>query len=266
MDSKDRAMTIRDRLWLEVCRRYFEDVREDYRVGGFPDLPSFVIHEIWKRDPRVSEVQAQLSDARAEIERLRGERDESRMLHAEACKIADESSAAQRRVEELERALREIEDHPESRFNPFAAAIARTARAPLQGTEPKPRICVRCGADYAPDGSCTNRHLGCQGGRGESAPWKPAEPKPEEPKRPRSRWANLCCSYVPLRKSRYAPGQRDARGVCQRCDEAACLCGWELCLTCGWRREEHSAEPEPQEGLGSSGYLTVLPVPTKEAK
>lgn len=53
-----------------------------------------------------------------------------------------------------------------------AASHARLAVMGLRllGLVDRETVCARCGASYEPDGTCSRRPLGCQGGRSEARP------------------------------------------------------------------------------------------------
>lgn len=62
----DGAEEARDRHWTEEAQRSFEGVRglDQMHEGGFNDPATFVIHEVWKRDPRVASLERRLGEAR----------------------------------------------------------------------------------------------------------------------------------------------------------------------------------------------------------
>ena len=69
--ERDEARAKRDAEWRAAADAAFEHIQpNEALLAVFEDLPTAVIHEIWKRDPRVLEVQA-------EVERLTRERTQS---------------------------------------------------------------------------------------------------------------------------------------------------------------------------------------------
>lgn len=52
-------------------------------------------------------------------------------------------------------------------------------------------------------------------------------------------------TWLGKRGSGPTPKAADAprNSQCPRCDEAACMCGWEVCDNCNWSREKHPPAP-----------------------
>jgi len=149
----------------------------------------------WRDDAERAKLATEAEAARGEVERLRDDVLHARLLaaqrddklkaaHAEAARLRERLAVgvamlrkvaglhmryceAEERSDEEREVLNAFDDLCCDEIIPFVGLeppFAATPAAPVTPAEP---TCARCGAPFAPEGNCSRRNEGCQGGRGE---------------------------------------------------------------------------------------------------